>query len=113
MTIEKAIFKQKLNERNAMHYEGAIFRPPSEAQSILLQVTIGCSHNRCGFCGSYREKKFRIQDDAIIQEDLRYAAALLSDTKRLFLCDGDALIIPQPRLLGLLETINEIGRAHV
>jgi radical SAM superfamily enzyme YgiQ (UPF0313 family) len=90
-----------------MHYEGAIFRPPSEAQSILLQVTIGCSHNRCGFCGSYREKKFRIQDDAIIQEDLRYAAANVSDTKRLFLCDGDALIIPQPRLLDLLQKIND------
>ncbi len=89
-----------------MHYEGAIFRPPSEAQSILLQVTIGCSHNRCRFCGSFREKRFRIQDDAIIKDDLCYAAAYLPDTKRLFLCDGDALIIPQPRLLGLLQEIN-------
>ena len=89
-----------------MHYEGAIFRPPSEAQSILLQATIGCSHNRCHFCGSYREKKFRIQDDAIIQQDLRYAAANLSDIKRLFLCDGDALIIPQERLLRLFNDIN-------
>ena len=89
-----------------MHYEGAIFRPPSEAQSILLQVTIGCSHNRCGFCGSYREKRFRIQDDAIIQEDLRFAAMHFPDTRRLFLCDGDALIMPQPRLIGLLQKIN-------
>jgi radical SAM superfamily enzyme YgiQ (UPF0313 family) len=89
-----------------MHYEGAIFRPPSEAQSILLQVTIGCSHNRCGFCGSYREKKFRIQDDAIIQEDLRHAAAYFPDIKRLFLCDGDALIIPQTRLVALLKDIH-------
>jgi radical SAM superfamily enzyme YgiQ (UPF0313 family) len=89
-----------------MHYEGAIFRPPSEAQSILLQATIGCSHNRCHFCGSYREKKFRIQDDAIIQQDLRYAAAHLSDIKRLFLCDGDALIMPQDRLLKLFDDIN-------
>jgi radical SAM superfamily enzyme YgiQ (UPF0313 family) len=89
-----------------MHYEGAIFRPPSEAESILLQVTIGCSHNRCHFCGAYREKRFRIQDDEIIRQDLRYAAAHLSDSKRLFLCDGDALIIPQTRLLGLLADIN-------
>jgi radical SAM superfamily enzyme YgiQ (UPF0313 family) len=89
-----------------MNYEGAIFRPPSEAQSILLQVTIGCSHNRCHFCGSYREKTFRIQDHAIIQEDLRFAAAHFSDMRRLFLCDGDALIIPQERLLKLFHDIN-------
>jgi radical SAM superfamily enzyme YgiQ (UPF0313 family) len=89
-----------------MHYEGAIFRPPSEAESILLQVTIGCSHNQCHFCGAYREKRFRIQDDEIIKQDLQYAAAHLSDVKRLFLCDGDALIVPQARLLGLLADIN-------
>ncbi len=89
-----------------MHYEGAIFRPPSEAQSILLQVTIGCSHNKCRFCGAYREKRFRIQDERIIQEDLRYAAAHLADCKRLFLCDGDALIMPQERLLKLFDDIN-------
>jgi radical SAM superfamily enzyme YgiQ (UPF0313 family) len=89
-----------------MHYEGAIFRPPSEAESILLQVTIGCSHNQCHFCGAYRGKRFRIQDDAIIRQDIRYAATHLSDIKRVFLCDGDALIIPQPRLLSILEDIS-------
>ena len=89
-----------------MHYEGAIFRPPSEAESILLQVTIGCSHNQCHFCGAYRAKRFRIQDDAIIRQDIRYAATHLSGIKRVFLCDGDALIIPQPRLLSILEDIS-------
>jgi radical SAM superfamily enzyme YgiQ (UPF0313 family) len=89
-----------------MHYEGAIFRPPSEAESILLQVTIGCSHNKCRFCAAYREKRFRIQDDEIIRRDIRYAAMHLSHIKRVFLCDGDALIIPQPRLLGILEDIS-------
>jgi radical SAM superfamily enzyme YgiQ (UPF0313 family) len=89
-----------------MHYEGAIFRPPSEAQSILLQVTIGCSHNKCRFCGAYREKRFRIQDDRIIQDDLRHAAAHASDSKRLFLCDGDALIMPQEKLVRLFGDIN-------
>jgi radical SAM superfamily enzyme YgiQ (UPF0313 family) len=88
-----------------MHYEGALFRPPSEAESILLQVTIGCSHNKCRFCAAYREKRFRIQDDEIIRQDIRHAAKHLSHGKRVFLCDGDALIIPQPRLLSILDDI--------
>jgi radical SAM superfamily enzyme YgiQ (UPF0313 family) len=88
-----------------MHYEGAIFRPPSEAESILLQVTIGCSHNKCHFCAAYREKRFRIQDDEIIRQDIRYAAKHLSQIKRVFLCDGDALIIPQARLVAILDDI--------
>jgi radical SAM superfamily enzyme YgiQ (UPF0313 family) len=89
-----------------MHYEGAIFRPPSEAESILLQVTIGCSHNRCHFCAAYREKQFRIQDDEIIRQDIHYAALHLSNIRRVFLCDGDALIIPQARLLSILDDIS-------
>lgn len=44
-----------------MHYEGMIIRPPSEANSILLQVTLGCSHNKCTFCGTFREKRFDIK----------------------------------------------------
>jgi radical SAM superfamily enzyme YgiQ (UPF0313 family) len=99
-------FSRRVEPNRPMHYEGAIFRPPSEAQSILLQVTIGCSHNKCRFCGSFREKRFRIQDDRIILEDLRFAAVHLSDSKRLFLCDGDALIMPQEKLVKLLDDID-------
>ena len=61
-------------ESEGMHYEGNCIRPPPEAYSILLQVTLGCSHNRCTFCGSYRGKRFRIKDDEIILRDIRYAA---------------------------------------
>ncbi len=90
-----------------MHYEGNIIRPPSEADSILLQVTLGCSHNRCTFCGTYRDKRFRIKADETILSDILYAARHMRGEDRLFLMDGDALIIPQPRLLWILDRIRE------
>jgi len=88
-----------------VHYEGMIIRPPSEADSILLQVTVGCSHNKCTFCGTYKGERFKIKPDEVIQADIRYAARHFRDQRRLFLCDGDALIIPQKRLLPLLREI--------
>lgn len=90
-----------------MHHEGFCIRPPSEAQSILLQVTLGCSHHRCTFCGSYQDKRFAIKDDAIILEDILYASRFMRDCHRLFLMDGDALIIPQSRLVWILSQIQE------
>ena len=90
-----------------VHYEGQIIRPPSEADSILLQVTVGCSHNRCAFCGAYSGERFRIKSDEEIVEDIRYAAEHFPDRRRLFLCDGDPLIIPHERLLRILEWIAE------
>lgn len=81
-----------------MHYEGTIIRPPSEADSILLQVTTGCSHNKCSFCGIYKDKRFRIKNDDELYEDLKYASHCLRNYDKVFLCDGDALIIPFPRL---------------
>ena len=88
-----------------MKYEGDIIRPPSEAHSLLLQVTVGCSHNRCTFCPSFKDKRFRIKSLEEIDEDLQYAARRVHGVERLFLCDGDALIIPQPRLLAILDAI--------
>ncbi|MEN6437565.1 MAG: radical SAM protein [Syntrophobacter sp.] len=90
-----------------MHYEGMIIRPPSEADSILLQVTLGCSHNKCTFCGTYKEKRFTIRDDSIINADIDYAAQNLRFLRRVFLIDGDALIIPQERLIRILTRIRE------
>ena len=89
-----------------MHYEGYCIRPPSEANSILLQVTLGCSHNKCHFCGSYKDKRFQIKDESIVHQDIEFAARHMQRQRRLFLMDGDALIIPQKRLLSLLQTIN-------
>lgn len=90
-----------------MHYEGDIFRPPSEANSILLQVTTGCSHNKCSFCGMYKRSRFSIKDEAVIMADIDFAANHCRNQHRLFLCDGDALIVPQQRLVRILERIRE------
>lgn len=90
-----------------MKYEGRIIRPPSEARSLLLQATVGCSHNRCTFCGAYKQKRFRIKTSEEIEADIREAGATLRGVERVFLCDGDALIIPQRRLLEILRSIRE------
>jgi radical SAM superfamily enzyme YgiQ (UPF0313 family) len=88
-----------------MHYEGNIIRPPSEANSILLQVTVGCSRNRCTFCGTYRGERFRIKPEEIVREDIAFAAQHCRRQRRLFLCDGDALVIPQRRLTSILADV--------
>ncbi|MEI8173349.1 MAG: hypothetical protein WCH07_07695 [Deltaproteobacteria bacterium] len=91
-----------------MKYEGAIIRPPSEAYSQLIQVSVGCSHNRCTFCPAYKEKKFRIKGFDEIQEDI-LESARHTRIEKVFLCDEDSLIIPQARLVQILESI----RTHI
>jgi radical SAM superfamily enzyme YgiQ (UPF0313 family) len=98
---------EPISEQDGMHYEGYCIRPPSEADSILLQVTLGCSHNCCTFCGTYGDKRFGIKDDRIILSDILFAARTMQHEDRLFLMDGDALIIPQKRLMWILERIKE------
>ncbi len=88
-----------------MHYEGMIIRPPSEANSILLQVTLGCSHNKCTFCGTFREKRFDIKKDDVIFDDIEFARTHCKRQTRLFICDGDAMVIPQRRLVKILKQI--------
>ncbi|OGP86878.1 MAG: radical SAM protein [Deltaproteobacteria bacterium RBG_19FT_COMBO_43_11] len=88
-----------------MDYEGFIIRPPSEAYSMLLQITVGCSHNKCTFCGTYRQKKFKIKSLEQIKKDLQEARAF-ENVEKVFLCDGDALIIPQARLEEIIGLIN-------
>jgi len=94
-------------EGEGMHYEGNCIRPPSEAYSILLQVTVGCSHNKCTFCGTYKGERFRIKDDRIIMSDILFASKYMKRQDRAFLMDGDALIIPQKRLVWILDRIQE------
>lgn len=90
-----------------MHYEGNMIRPPSEAYSILLQATVGCSHNKCTFCGAYKGERFKIKPDDIILADIAFAAKYCRNQDRLFICDGDALIIPQKRLVMILTEIKK------
>jgi len=90
---------------SGMDHQGMIIRPPSEAGSILLQVTLGCSHGKCAFCGAYQDKRFGIKDRGIVARDIRFAAAHCRSQRRVFLCDGDAMILPLPRLLEILEDI--------
>jgi len=88
-----------------MNYEGMIFRPPSEAGSLILQVTVGCSYNRCTFCGAYQGKSFRIKRFEEVQEDIDEARSYRSQIQRVFLADGDALAMPQRELLRILEYV--------
>ncbi len=88
-----------------MRYEGNIFRPPSEAYSLILQVTIGCSHNKCTFCSMYKDKQFRIRDMKEVFEDLEYARAHHKEVKRIFLADGDALVLKNESLIKILDYI--------
>ena len=88
-----------------MDYVGDIYRPPSEADSLLLQVTVGCSHNRCAFCGMYREKRFQVKAWERIEADLVEAQGRGRWARRVFLCDGDALILSTDRLLRILAGV--------
>lgn len=91
-----------------MEYEGTLYRPPSEAYSLIIQVTIGCAHNRCTFCNMYREKKFRVRTKEEIMRDLDEARALYGPmVRRVFFADGDALVVKTETLLELLAYTHE------
>lgn len=91
-----------------MRYEGALYRPPSEAYSLIVQATIGCSHNKCTFCSMYKDKKFRIRSVDEIVEDLIEGRRRYRQVKRIFLADGDALIIKTQDLIKIFKAINEL-----
>ena len=85
-----------------MKYEGMIYRPPSEADSLILQVAVGCSYNKCTFCHSFQDKSFRVKSFDEIREDID-EAALYGQIPRVFLADGDALAMPHEDMIGILK----------
>ena len=92
-----------------MRYEGSIYRPPSEGRSLIIQVTIGCSHNQCTFCTMYKDKTFRIRSFDDICKDLLDAHQVYGDkVRRLFLADGDALVVKTEMLLEILSYIKTL-----
>ncbi len=90
-----------------MRYEGSIFRPFSEANSYLLQCTVGCSHNQCTFCGMYKDKKYRERSLKEIMEDIAMAKDSYGDLEKVFLCDGDAIALETDMLLAILKKLHE------
>jgi radical SAM superfamily enzyme YgiQ (UPF0313 family) len=89
-----------------MRYKGMIIRPPSEAQSYILQVTYGCSHNTCTFCPTYLDKRFGVRPEQEVLEDIEIASRTLPGTRRVFLSDGNALVLPQRGLVPLLDRLD-------
>ena len=92
-----------------MRYEGRLYRPPSEADALILQATIGCSWNHCTYCDMYRDKTFRVRPLAETLEDLeRAGAAVGDDVEKLFVADGDALVLPMDHWLPILERARKV-----
>lgn len=89
-----------------MHYTGQVYRHPMEAYTPLLEVTAGCSHNKCSFCTMYRETPFRVSPMEHIEEDLKELRSRESSVKRIFLVNGDAFVLSTEKLVTIAEKIN-------
>lgn len=91
-----------------MRYEGSVYRPPSEAYSLIIQVTIGCAHNKCTFCSMFKDKRFRVRNISEVLEDLDSARQHYRRINRIFLADGDALVLQNKDLLVILDYIKKL-----
>lgn len=91
-----------------MRYEGMVYRPPSEARSLIVQLTIGCAHNKCSFCTMYKDKQFRVRKLSEIKEDFAEASRRYGRERlRIFLADGDALVMKTKDLLEIIQYAKE------
>jgi len=91
-----------------MRYYGDVYRPPSEARSLIVQVTYGCSHNTCAFCSMYKAKRFAVRPLEEVLEDFREARRIYPRVDKIFLADGDALVRKAGELETILDTIREL-----
>lgn len=90
-----------------MHYDGITYRPPIEASSLLLQVTVGCAHNNCTYCNMYKDVSFRIESLEQIEEDLKEAREYIKRAERIFLLNGDAFVLKADYLKAIAVKIRE------
>lgn len=88
-----------------MDYDFPLYRPPSESGSLILQITLGCSHNKCTFCYMYKTKKYRLKTLNEIEEHIRWAKEEYPNAKRIFLADGNVLAIDTPVLKDIIERL--------
>jgi len=93
-----------------MRYEEPVYRPPSEAGSLLIQATLGCPHNKCTFCGMYKGKKFRIRKVEVIKEDLRLARDFYGaeNVRTVFFPDGNTIIMRTSQLVEIFDYTREL-----
>lgn len=90
-----------------VRYEGVVVRPPSEAKSLILQATLGCSHNKCIFCGTYLDKRFRARPLEELFQDIDSVGDYAFSVRRVFLADGNALVLSTARLLEILDKLSD------
>ncbi|MBI9057515.1 MAG: radical SAM protein [Labilibaculum sp.] len=90
-----------------MNYTGPVYRPPYEANTLLLQVTVGCAHNKCTFCTMYRDVKFSVDPIEQVEKDLQEAQMRNGNVKRVFLVNGDAFVLSAKRLRAIAELIHK------
>lgn len=88
-----------------IHYREPVFRPPSEADSLILQATYGCTHNRCAFCSMYQQKRFAVRPEAELLAEIDWAGRHLPEVTRVFLADGDAFALSPSRMIRILERL--------
>lgn len=88
-----------------MQYDLPLWRPPSEARSLILQATLGCSHNKCSFCHMYVGKRFRVRPWEELSADIDFAVRQYPRSRRVFLADGDPMAMGAPRLVQIAETL--------
>lgn len=98
-------YTQKTEGELTVRYKGKVYRPPSEAYSLIIQVTYGCSHNRCAFCDMYDDKHFAMRPMEEIREDFEQARRVYRRVERVFLADGDALMRKTDDLVQILGLI--------
>lgn len=91
-----------------MHYEDPVFRPPCEAGSLIIQVALGCPHNRCAFCSMYKMKKYRVRDPEEVKADLRQARLLYGYVESIFLADGNTIAMNSEKLADIIEYAKDL-----